>query len=66
MLDWRNWIINPQVYKPIYSPRYITKSSNSNTETYLGQLSARLGIPVVLSEAYACVLIDIVSVDLHW
>jgi hypothetical protein len=56
-LHWRNGIIQPQVLPPSRLIQ-ILKISRDSFLCYLE-------VPVVLSKAYACVLFDIVSVDVY-
>ena len=56
-LHWRNGIIHPQVLPPSRLIQILRNSQDS--------FPRDLEVPVVLSEAYAYVLIDIISVDVY-
>jgi len=54
-LHWRNGIVQPQVLRPSRLSQILQISQDS--------FPCDLVVPVVPSRAYACVLFDIVSVD---
>ena len=56
-LHWRNGIVHPQVLPPIRLIQILRISQDSFPHD--------LEVPVVLSEAYAYVLLDIISVDVY-